>query len=170
MIVYLGKYRKPYTYRLLKSLDNIKWLEKAVDKLRVLPFLERVEEFLEKLPFFKRITYIKYHKYDTWNLDHTLALIALPGLKQLKATKKSIAHIDDEDVPQNLRSGVSKAEESFEATAAKYEYALDCMIWSFELHINDEIDLISLEDYQSMTAKKEAGFRLFGKYFSSLWD
>jgi len=27
---------------------------------------------------------VHIHDYDTWNMDHTLALIALPMLKQLK--------------------------------------------------------------------------------------
>ena len=36
----------------------------------------------------KREVYIKLHRYDTWNMDHTLALIIYPMLKQLKEQSK----------------------------------------------------------------------------------
>ena len=47
---------------------------------------------------------IEIHKYDSWNADHTLALIALPLIKQLKETKHGSALVDDEDVPEDIRS------------------------------------------------------------------
>src|SRR5210317_2276093 len=46
---------------------------------------------------------IHLHDYDTWNMDHTLALIALPMLKQLKETKHGIPIIDYEDMPEYLQ-------------------------------------------------------------------
>ena len=35
---------------------------------------------------------IHIHDYDTWNMDHTLALIALPMLKQLKETEAKLSN------------------------------------------------------------------------------
>ena len=48
---------------------------------------------------------IKIHidKWDTWSMDHTLAMIALPMLEQLKETNHGSATVDLEDVPEELR-------------------------------------------------------------------
>lgn len=46
---------------------------------------------------------IKIDKWDTWSMDHTLALITLPMLKQLRDTKHGYPLVDDEDVPEKLR-------------------------------------------------------------------
>ena len=50
---------------------------------------------------------IKIHidDYDTWSMDHTLALIILPMLKQLKATKHGSCFVNDEDVPIHMQIG-----------------------------------------------------------------
>jgi hypothetical protein len=52
----------------------------------------------------KRIEIVKIHPRDTWNMDHTLSLIILPMLKQLKATKHGAPHVEDSDVPEEFRS------------------------------------------------------------------
>jgi len=44
----------------------------------------------------KRVETILLDPYDTWNMDHTLALIIVPMLKQLKATKHGAPCVDDE--------------------------------------------------------------------------
>ena len=48
--------------------------------------------------------YIKIDRYDTWSMDHTLAEIILPMLKQLKATKHGSQTVDLEDVPEYMRT------------------------------------------------------------------
>ena len=52
----------------------------------------------------KRKEYIKIDRWDTWNMDHTLALIVLPMLKQLKSTKQGSFLVDLEDVPEYMRT------------------------------------------------------------------
>jgi len=52
----------------------------------------------------KRKEYVHIDEYDTWNMDSTLALIILPMLKQLKETKHGSANVENEDVPEYLRS------------------------------------------------------------------
>ena len=47
---------------------------------------------------------IHIDEYDTWSMDHTLAPIILPMLKQLKETKHGSPEVDDADVPEELRS------------------------------------------------------------------
>ena len=54
--------------------------------------------------FKKRVMYVKIDKYDTWSMDHTLAPIILPMLKQLKATKHGSPHVELEDVPEFMRT------------------------------------------------------------------
>jgi len=43
-------------------------------------------------------------KWDSFNADHTIALIVAPLLQQLKLTKHGSGMVDDEDVPEELRS------------------------------------------------------------------
>jgi hypothetical protein len=50
----------------------------------------------------KPIKYVKIDKWDTWNMDSTLAEIILPMLKQLKDTKHGSPLVDLEDVPVEL--------------------------------------------------------------------
>ena len=47
---------------------------------------------------------VQLDKFDTWNMDDTLAHIILPMLKQLKETKHGSHIVDDEDVPEELRT------------------------------------------------------------------
>ena len=55
-----------------------------------------------------RQVYVKIDKFDTWSMDHTLANIVLPMLKQLKQTKRGSPKVDDFDCPQQLWSTNAK--------------------------------------------------------------
>ena len=46
-----------------------------------------------------RQIYVKIDRWDTWGMDHTLALIVLPMLRQLQTTKHGAPYGADEDVP-----------------------------------------------------------------------
>jgi hypothetical protein len=86
---------------------------------------------------------IKLHHYDSWNADHTLALIIVPLLKQLRDKSQSYAMVDFKDVPKNLRP--SKEEnEHLEKTGemdsngeARWHYVLNEMIFAFECLADD---------------------------------
>jgi hypothetical protein len=117
-------------------------------------------------------------------------------LKQLQATKHGAPHVDDGDVPDDLKSTSAPAKESEYDTDAnlflRWYWVLSDMIWAFEQKVNDEsesqfydhgepiagenimesikrvkIDFDGLEVWQ---ARKTNGFRLFGKYYENLWD
>jgi len=131
----------------------------------------------------KRKIKVRIDSYDTWSMDHTLAIIVAPMLKQLKATKHGSPFVDDEDVPEHLRSTaapeLSEQEKNWGETDAlfhdRWAYVLDEMIFAFELEINDEWDdeYHKSGDYDAMnvvSARQKNGFRLFGKYYSGLWD
>jgi hypothetical protein len=109
--------------------------------------------------FKKRRVYIKIDKYDTWNMDSTLGMIALPMLKQLQATKHGAPFVDDEDVPDELKSTAAPPKENEYDTDAnhfkRWDYAIAEMIFAFEHKLDDtwqdkfrsgKHDLIWVED------------------------
>jgi hypothetical protein len=83
-----------------------------------------------------RCVKIKIDRYDTWNMDDTLTLIVLPMLKQLKETKHGSPHVEDSDVPEELRSTSAPPKENEwdidDNHFKRWDWALDQMIWSFE--------------------------------------
>jgi hypothetical protein len=90
----------------------------------------------------QRKVQIRVDGYDIWNADHTLALIIVPVLKKLKEQKHGSSSVDDEDVPEHLRSTAAAPlteEEKNTGHAdklweARWEWVLDEMIWTFEQH------------------------------------
>ena len=128
----------------------------------------------------KQKTRIKIHNYDTWSMDHTLANIVLPMLRQLKETKHGSPFVDDEDVPVALRSTNAPPKENDYDTDGnhhkRWDWVLDEMIWAFEQKCRDDW----MEDYyynkwdqEGVKAHQDRmsnGFRLFGKYYENLWD
>lgn len=143
---------------------------------------------------------IQIDEYDSWNCDHTLSLIALPLLKQLKVQTKGAPYVDDEDVPEELRSTSAPPKKNDydidEFHFARWEYVLDCILWSLEQHVNydqeedkyivwddtaePETNLekklglgkctIDREGLDAYHARKQKGFVLFGKYLQNCWS
>lgn len=128
---------------------------------------------------------IHIHDYDTWSMDHTLALIALPMLKQLKETKHGVPYIDYEDMPEHLQyiprqydqraigdlfNAWDDFENEFDHQVKVWDWMMDEMIWAMDnIAHQDEVDLdvwysIEFNDRMSNALK------LFGKYYRSLWD
>ena len=150
--------------------------------------------------FDRRQQRVKVHidRWDTWSMDHTLAPIILPMLVQLKETKHGAPHVDLEDVPKELHGKklTKKQKEQGEVDDKHFErwdWVLNEMIWAFEQKCRDHWE----EDYYGQYIEGEGegdgilgghfewtddegrqkhqermsnGFRLFGKYFESLWD
>ena len=86
---------------------------------------------------------IRIDKYDTWNMDGTLSYIILPMLKQLKESKHGAPFVEDEDVPEELRSTSAPVKENEWDTDdnffKRWDYVMDQMIWSFE-QMNPDCD------------------------------
>ena len=133
---------------------------------------------------------IKVHidRWDTWNMDDTLAHIILPMLNQLKKENHGAAAVDADDCPKHLSF--------FES----WEWVMDEMIFAFESKLDDEwkdqfytgqidhkwkqlengmSEMIKSPDgtykcdhegMKAYQARISNGFRLFGKYYESLWD
>lgn len=102
---------------------------------------------------------VRIDREDTWSMDHTLAYIILPMLKQLKATKHGSPYVDPEDVPEHMRlteretavfdhgfydKTLNATDEELNAASEKFHaqwaWVLDQMIWSFEQEIDEEND------------------------------
>lgn len=87
---------------------------------------------------------IRIDRYDTWSMDHTLSLIILPMLKQLKATKHGSPFVNDEDVPKHLRSTAAPPRENEWDTDdnhhLRWDWVMDEMIWAFEQNLNEDDD------------------------------
>lgn len=106
-----------------------------------------------------REEHVVIHHYDTWNMDHTLALIILPMLKQLKATKHGAPNVDDEDVPDSLKSTSAPPKvnewDTDENHFKRWDYVLDEMIWSFQHEIDDDWEDQFFQDEEPQYALKE---------------
>jgi hypothetical protein len=162
-------------------------------------FLEKLEDVLQwiynhsinlYMDRKERKVKIKIHKYDTWSMDYTLAPIILPMLKQLKETKHGSPMVDNVDVPKELRA-TKKQIETYDKKGDvdpkhfdRWDWILDEMIWAFEQKTSDweeqyydfapdhkfDNDMTWREAWQAHQQRMSNGFRLFGKYYESLWD
>lgn len=78
---------------------------------------------------------------DEWSADWTIATIVLPLLKKLKEKKQGAPYVDDEDVPEELRSTSCAPKEhewdTDENFFKRWEYALDEMIFAMQEIAND---------------------------------
>ena len=124
---------------------------------------------------------IEIEPFDTWSMDHTLAHIILPMLKQLKETKHGAPNVDMTDVPQHLRVNDPESKafwttgETDEKWFERWDWVLDEMIYAFDCKANkDDVYMrFDIEDRDAMDKEQERisnGFRLFGKYYENLWD
>ena len=204
MRVYIGPYRNRLTCQVHYDYMNKKYKFIWDDnKTRFESFLEKVEDavqwFYDKtinryLDSRKRNIKVKIDRYDTWSMDHTLAYIVVPMLKQLKETKHGSPWTDDRDVPEELRSTSAPPKKDEydidEYHHARWDWVMDEMIWAFEQKCRDdwtkdyygpwiESEGESLgcnfewEDPNGREAHQKRmtnGFRLFGKYYENLWD
>jgi hypothetical protein len=109
----------------------------------------------------KRKVKIHIDNYDVWNADHTLAMIIHPVLVRLKEVKHGSPHVDDEDVPEELRGP---------DVHIKWDYVIDEMIFAFEKLADENHSWEDAKDYKEVYERIENGLRLFGKYYWGLWD
>ena len=90
----------------------------------------------------KRTIKVQIDPWDTWSMDHTLAHIILPMLKQLKATTHGAPYVDLKDVPKELqpKKQTKKQKENHETDSTHFErwdWVLDEMIFAFESKLDD---------------------------------
>ena len=158
MKVYISKYRdhwiSPYTMldyvffwtdwskcardNSIRSLEEERtyverpdWCEKWSDRLT--PISRAINWVLDRVH--PEINLVKIDYWDTWSMDHTLSPIILPMLRQLKEAKHGAPFVDDEDVPEELKSTSAPAKENEwdtdENHFARWDWAMDEMIFAF---------------------------------------
>lgn len=92
----------------------------------------------------KRTIKVHIDRWDTWSMDHTLAFIILPMLKQLKETNHGVPFVDDEDVPEELRSTAAEPKKNdwdLDSNGEKrWEWVMNEMIFAFENKVRDDSD------------------------------
>jgi len=90
----------------------------------------------------KRKINVRIDPTDVWSMDNTLAHIIHPMLVQLKATKHGAPLVDDQDVPEHLRSTAAPPKENEwdtdENHFKRWDWVLDEMIHAFECEIDDK--------------------------------
>ena len=187
--------------------ENKDWEDRAWEQFEdALQWLynNTINRYLDKL---ERKVRVRIDRYDTWSMDSTLAYIILPMLKQLKDSKHGSPFVDDEDVPDELKSTSAppkKDEYDIDDNHhARWDWVLNEMIWAFEQVNTDWEEQYTTGDYDLRFEKIEdgehkgyskmvegpnhtavtdwdgrkahqermnRGFRLFGKFYQSLWD
>jgi hypothetical protein len=117
---------------------------------------------------------IQIDEFDTWSMDHTLAYIIEPMLKQLKDTKHGSPSVADEDVPAEIRSTVSPSngDDIDGHWHDRWDYVLNEMIYAFDSKANQEDVWFRFkgEELKKEQQRIANGFKLFGKYYENLWD
>ena len=213
MKVWISRYRNHWLspYVILKAVcfwekdeDRIYNLKEEADNpyelwVKLLdPICQAIHKFLDRVH--PRWTYVRIDPWDTWSMDHTLAGIILPMLRQLQATKHGAPFTEDDDVPEYLQSHMAQPREHEWDTDSlhfmRWDWILAEMIWAFEQKVNDDADSqffdhsecgdekfpwnrdgqyvskvkYDKEGHQAWQDRKANGFRLFGKYYENLWD
>jgi hypothetical protein len=89
----------------------------------------------------KKSRKVKVHidEYDTWNMDHTLSLIIVPMLHDIRQNKHGAPYTDNNDVPEELRSTstLPNGGDTDENHFKRWDWIVNEMIFAFE-HIKDD--------------------------------
>lgn len=117
---------------------------------------------------------VKVHGYDAWGVDHTLSLIIVPVLQELRSQLHGAPCLEPHEVPEDLQSYVededwTKEDEHHKMNIFRtWENILDEMIWAFSQIREDEDDqLFACREHQERINR---GCELFGKFYRNLWD
>jgi hypothetical protein len=129
-----------------KYIEHPAWVDKVTDFLN--PISVAIQTVLDKIH--PPIRYVKIDHWDTWSMDHTLAHIILPMLKQLRDTKHGSPMVDLEDVPEYMRTTTTEDWDSQKVfdfynedvsegydIHKRWDWVLNEMIFAFE-HIIDD--------------------------------
>ena len=132
----------------------------------------------------RRMIRVKIDAWDTWSLNHTLALIIAPALRKFKKANNgvpgSLMDLSHHETMEWNSAAFKKAERKASDRADKeWDRILDVMIWSFEEVAADnpsEPIITKFKDKRQWRRRSDAyhkrldeGFALFGKWYGALW-
>lgn len=117
------------------EVEKKDWMDLGLEE--ILKYVDRyILRYVNKL--FRRgreKSSIKIEYHDIWSLDQSLAEIIYPALVMLKKHKHGSPKVEDEDVPERLRSYMAPPKENEWDTDDLYfkrwDWVLDEMIWTF---------------------------------------
>ena len=131
---------------------------------------------------------VHVERYDTYSMDHTLALIILPMLVQLKETKHGvqIEFTDpggaDYDAQDSFDFYKETHNDAFNQKAEMWDDVLDKMIWSFQELLDEDYDSkyhhgkmqhewkeLDETELNPLTGKKEKMFQMVDKNPDEHW-
>lgn len=131
-----GKFNYDY------SEADYTWYDRVVAKVTntMMDVLDKtINKYLDET---ERKIKIHIDDYDVWGADHTIALVVYPILLKLKSKKHGSPLVDDEDVPEHLRSTAAPPKENEwdidDNTHARWDWVIDEMIWAFEQCTKDD--------------------------------
>lgn len=120
-----------------RYVEHPAWVESWSDRL--VPVSQAIQWALDRVH--PEIKIIKIDRWDSWSMDHTLSPVILPMLRQLKATKHGSPFVDDEDVPEHLRSTSAPPRENEWDTDDyhhdRWDWVMGEMIFAFECKVDD---------------------------------
>ena len=166
------------------DLESGDWLDRSVQKISDI-WQDLLNLTVNKIiDVTDRKVKVRIDPYDTWSMDHTLGLIIVPMLKQLKATKHGSPSVSDADVPEELRSTSVPAVKDYDIDDnyhKRWDWVMDEMIWAFEQTIDETSDdhffdrsvepyVYDKDGHRAHMQRIENGIQLFGKYYQGLWD
>jgi len=158
-----------------------RWDYRAADKLGDWLASTWVNDFCNWIDKFKqRKVKVRIDPYDTWSMDHTLALIIHPLLVQLKEMNHGYFSSDPEDAPHIGVETNDNTQDIYDSAYSvdRYNWIMDEMIWTFDqlANGNDGLEFYSeengwdIENHTEYEKRIKNGLRLFGKYYRGLWD
>lgn len=148
-------HKKEFGWQVEESEYN--WLDKVIEK--VCDVWQVVLNNTVNRFFNKRTIKVRIDGHDTYSADHTLALIIVPLLKELRLSKNGSPMVDNEDIPEHLK--MTKREQKIfdegswnkrlKATEKekdfinkkyhdRWDWVLGEMIHAFECEIEDDWD------------------------------
>jgi hypothetical protein len=193
MKVYIGKYPNRlicniHTRYMDKKYGFANWKENTKFEDRLEWVENRIQDVYDVFnwAYFdrkKQKVDVRIDPWDSWSADYTLAHIILPLLVEIKLNKHGASFVDDEDVPEEIRSTNAPPKENDwdtdEFWFKRWDYVLDEMCWAFSEIVGDngferfitgdnDEDFDS-EGYEAYQKRISNGLRLFGKYYQGLW-
>ena len=132
--------------RLVIKLDDaVQWLYNAT-----------VNKYLDEK---ERKINIRVDRYDVWSMDYTLSVIVVPMLKEIQKNKNGAPFVNDEDVPESIRSTSAPPKETEydidDYHFDRWDWVLNEMLWAFEQKARDDWESDYYE-YEHLTPDKNA--------------
>lgn len=140
------KYERVRSGKLYLDEEDYTWYDKII-----LGLLDKLDNLVRPINRWsndrKRKVKVHIDYYDVWSADHTIGLILAPMLKKLKEVQHGYPHVENEDVPEELRFEMTQEQKdnwdgSDDAKhEARWNWVLDEIIWTFEQYeTGDDFD------------------------------